>query len=58
MVRTVTAQTEQLLRKSNIELKVVTSNILPNIRGDQEKLTQTFINLIINAIQAMPKEER
>ncbi|MDO7787739.1 ATP-binding protein [Desulforamulus aquiferis] len=55
LVRTVTAQTEQLLRKSNIELKVVTSNILPNIRGDQEKLTQTFINLIINAIQAMPK---
>lgn len=54
LTRTVVAQAEQLLRKSNVEIKIVNSNIIPYIKGDQEKLTQTFMNLIINAIQAMP----
>lgn len=54
LVSTVTSTVKQLFRKNKIVLSIIHSEELPFVKGDQEKLTQTFMNLIINAIQAMP----
>lgn len=55
LVKNVAKQAEQLFIKNNVELKIVESKRLPSVNGDQAKLTQAFMNLIVNAIQAMPK---
>lgn len=47
--------TSPLLKKSQIELLFVNSKELPDIVGNKEKIKQVFINLIMNAIQAMPE---
>jgi len=46
--------TETLLQKNRITLHFINPVQLPDIIGNREKLTQVFVNLIINAIQAMP----
>ncbi|OPL16151.1 MAG: hypothetical protein AVO38_08755 [delta proteobacterium ML8_D] len=45
---------EQIIKKENIVLTVNHEDINPIIRGDEELLKQVFLNLILNAIQAMP----
>lgn len=45
---------EQIIKKENIVLTINHENIDPIIRGDEELLKQVFLNLILNAIQAMP----
>ncbi len=50
-----------LLAKDRIEFQHVTVNEkfaspLPTIKGDSEKLTIALLNIIINAIEALPKE--
>ncbi|MFZ5650003.1 MAG: ATP-binding protein [Bacillota bacterium] len=47
--------TGPLLQKNQIALHFFNPEQLPNIIGNKEKLAQVFVNLIINAIQAMPK---
>jgi signal transduction histidine kinase len=47
--------TGPLLQKNRITLHFINPVQLPDITGNREKLTQVFVNLIINAIQAMPR---
>lgn len=44
-----------LLRKQRIKVNLDFQRPLPRIPVDAEKLKQVFVNLIINAIEAMPK---
>ncbi|MFX0208998.1 MAG: cache domain-containing protein, partial [Candidatus Hodarchaeota archaeon] len=39
----------------NIRLAIKLAPELPDIQGDSDKLQQVFVNIIINAIQAMPE---
>jgi signal transduction histidine kinase len=58
-VNEVVRRTAQLLEAEEsaqaVELEVKTSEHLPRIRGDAEQLRQVFLNLGLNAFQAMPK---
>lgn len=43
-----------LLDKSNIDVEIRLQDNLPPVVGSAEKLQQVFLNLIVNAVQAMP----
>ncbi len=43
------------LEINNIKLETMFASNLPLVRGDKRELQQVFLNLIINAIDAMPK---
>ncbi|HEX3035227.1 MAG TPA: ATP-binding protein, partial [Thermodesulfobacteriota bacterium] len=43
------------LSDTNIKLITNFNQQIPNIMGDTSQLWQVFVNIIINAIQAMPK---
>jgi signal transduction histidine kinase len=45
---------EPTLQESHVELKTNLDKNLPNISGDTERLQQVFLNLIKNALDAMP----
>ena len=45
---------EHRLREHRIELKTGFGTGLPEIRGDRHRIGQAFLNLILNAIDAMP----
>ncbi|MFO7726812.1 MAG: ATP-binding protein [Desulfonatronovibrio sp.] len=45
-------------RVSGIELKVEVEPDLPHIRGDKQQLKQVFLNLIINALDAVESVDR
>lgn len=57
-VNAVIRKTVQLVQQSNdaknIELRFRTDDLLPSVIGDPEALLQVFLNLGLNAIQAMP----
>jgi two-component system sensor histidine kinase HydH len=57
-VNVVIRKTVQLLQQShganNLDLRFRTDDLLPNVIGDPESLLQVFLNLGLNAIQAMP----
>lgn len=44
-----------LLRQRNVEVDVRLADNLPLIMGSSEKLKQVFLNLVVNAVQAMPQ---
>lgn len=46
---------KQIIEKENIILTVNHENVDPIIKGDAEMLKQVFLNLILNALQAMPE---
>lgn len=46
--------TENQLKKNDITIKTDFAENLPSIKGDANKLLQVFINLILNAKDAMP----
>lgn len=45
---------QPLLRQQGVELHLALAENLPQVEGDGEKLKQVFLNLILNAVQAMP----
>jgi signal transduction histidine kinase len=47
--------TSPMLRQNNIELDVCFDPDLPRIMADASRIKQVFVNLILNAIQAMPE---
>ncbi|MEW6726993.1 MAG: ATP-binding protein [Bacillota bacterium] len=47
--------TEPLLRQRGIKLETAFDPALPPVEGDGEKMKQVFVNLILNAVQAMPQ---
>ena len=47
--------TTPLLNKNRININFTSTREIPAITGNKEKLTQVFMNLIMNAIQAMPE---
>jgi two-component system sensor histidine kinase HydH len=57
-VNTIVSHTCELLRpqaqERGIELAIVLADGLPQIEADADQLTQAFINLIINGLQAAP----
>jgi PAS domain S-box-containing protein len=46
--------TKQFAKKNNVVVKTEYSQDLPEVRADEDRLKQVFVNLISNAIQAMP----
>lgn len=54
LIRAVVAFTEPLLEQNKIDLKLNLRPNIPEIEADGEKLKQVLVNLILNAIQAMP----
>src|SRR4029434_10392879 len=49
----VLALTEQELRSRDIVLETRLDSTLPQVRGDRGQLQQVFLNLSVNAIEAM-----
>ncbi len=43
------------LKAGNIRLDLSLSDGLPPLKGDPKQLTQVFLNLLLNAIEAMPE---
>jgi signal transduction histidine kinase len=56
VIKEVVSFLEIKLRKGKIKLVCSLDKNLPEITADQAQLTQVFVNLIVNAIQAMPGE--
>ncbi|HAG07768.1 MAG TPA: two-component sensor histidine kinase [Peptococcaceae bacterium] len=54
LVESVLTFAQPLLRQQGIALQLSLSEKLPPVQGDGEKLKQVFLNLILNAVQAMP----
>ncbi|MFZ5898419.1 MAG: ATP-binding protein [Bacillota bacterium] len=54
LVEKVLRFTAPLLRQRKIEMDLHLDQRLPSISGDAEKLKQVFVNIILNAVQAMP----
>lgn len=50
--------TSPLLRENNIDLEVSLTPELPRVTADASRIKQVFVNMILNAIQAMPEEGR
>lgn len=54
LLRSVLSFTESLFRQHRVDLEMHVPADLPAVQGDGEKLKQVFVNLILNALQAMP----
>lgn len=54
IIQSVLKLTEQEITKSKIKLETRLEEDLPSISVDPEQMKQVFLNLIINAVQAMP----
>jgi signal transduction histidine kinase len=54
-LKEIIAFSEQIIKKGNIFLTVSYEDVDPMIFGNAEMLKQIFLNLMLNAMQAMPK---
>jgi len=54
-IRDVLAFTRGNFQKANIEVKTLLSESLPEVKGDFNELQQVFLNIIVNARNAMPE---
>ncbi len=55
LLRDTMALVENQIRFSGIAIELQTTDSLPNIHGDGQKLQQVFLNLILNAVDASSK---
>ncbi len=58
IIREVVAASSEMLRNHNIKPETHLGDPLPEIRGSADKLKQLFLNLIVNARDAMPEGGR
>ncbi|GAB6180492.1 ATP-binding protein [Desulfotomaculum defluvii] len=58
LLKGVLSFSEAMLRKQKIKVNLDLDNQLPKIMADTEKLKQVFVNLIVNAAEAMPSGGR
>ncbi|MBE0466832.1 MAG: two-component sensor histidine kinase [Candidatus Desulforudis sp.] len=56
LLRRVLAFSEPLLRQRQITVETLFEDRLPPVMGHSEKLKQVFLNLVLNAVQAMPDD--
>ena len=54
IVRDVAASSSEMLRQSGVAMDLHLAERVPSIRGSDDKLKQLFLNLIVNARDAMP----
>ena len=54
LIKGVLSFSAAMLRKQHVRVRLQLDNALPLILGDTEKLKQIFVNLIVNAAEAMP----
>lgn len=47
--------TSPMLRQHKIDFKIQTDRELPMVNADGERIKQVYVNLILNAVQAMPE---
>ena len=58
VVREVTASSAEMLRQAGIAVDLELPEPLPSIAGSEDKLKQLFLNLVVNARDAMPRGGR
>jgi len=54
VIRDVLSLLEHQLTRSRIKVRLELADVLPRVMGDENKLQQVFLNLILNAQDAMP----
>ena len=54
LCRRVTSLLAYAARKSNVEIRIVVGSEVPLVHGAADRLQQAVLNLVLNAIQAMP----
>jgi len=54
VLREVVASSSEMLRNHNVEADLRLGESMPDVRGSADKLKQLFLNLIVNARDAMP----
>ena len=54
LIRGILSFSAAMLRKQNVRVELELENSLPQILADTEKLKQVFVNIIVNAAEAMP----
>ena len=54
VIRDVLSLLEHQLTRSHIKVRLELAEVLPRVMGDENKLQQVFLNLILNAQDAMP----
>lgn len=55
VLQTVAALIKPQAKKTSVELRVKVPKALPALLGDAHQLEQLFLNLVLNALQAMPE---
>ncbi|MGC7870744.1 ATP-binding protein [Desulfosporosinus sp. SYSU MS00001] len=55
LIKGVLSFSAAMLRKQNVHVKIHLANNLSKILADTEKLKQVFVNIIVNAAEAMPE---
>ncbi|MBI5442983.1 MAG: two-component sensor histidine kinase [Deltaproteobacteria bacterium] len=57
ILRRVLSLTEERLKRSRVEVRTISDGPLPPVLCDAEQLQQVFLNLVLNAVEAMEGQE-